>query len=444
MDTQDILSQTAGQVRNSPTIKVLSIGILVLILLIPMSMISSLTRERSTRRDTAVQEIEQKWGSSQTITGPFLTVPYRSYYQDEEDRLKYDIRHLHVLPRSLSVEGTIDPEIRYRGIYEAVLYNTELEISGDFTIPSLAQSSVEPENVMWDKAVFSVGITDMRGIQDNVRIRFGDVECRANPGLATLDIAASGLQCPTAVAGEQAESDFSLKLDLNGSEQIHLVPVGETTHLKLESKWPSPSFNGSFLPETRSVEETGFSASWEVLHLNRNYPQFWEGNRFRVDGSAFGVRLLVTADVYQKSTRISKYAIMFIVFTFAAFFFSEVINRKRVHPIQYVLIGLAIALFYVLLLSLSEHLNFDLAYILSAIAITAAITGYSKGILRSNTFTATVCGILVILYAYLYIVLQLEDYALIMGAVGLFIVLSLVMYLTRKIDWYALNEDQED
>jgi len=158
--------------------------------------------------------------------------------------------------------------------------------------------------------------------------------------------------------------------------------------------------------------------------------------------SSFGLKLLITANIYQKSIRVSKYALMFIIFTFSAFFFSEIISKKRVHPIQYILIGLAIILFYVLLLSISEHLNFDFAYILSALVTTTIITSYSKSILKNNRFTLTVCGILIILYSYLYIVLQLEDYALIMGSIGLLIVLSAVMYITRKIDWYSLGKDQ--
>ena len=282
----------------------------------------------------------------------------------------------------------------------------------------------------------------MRGIQDNIIIKFNEKNYKASPGLKTTDITSSGVQCVIPLSPTENDSTFSLRLNLNGSEQIHFIPVGETTVINLKSTWPSPSFNGSFLPANREITDKGFSAAWNILHLNRNFPQFWEGNQYKVKESSFGLKLLITADIYQKSVRISKYALMFIVFTFSAFFFSEIINKKRVHPIQYILIGLAIILFYVLLLSISEHLNFDIAYILSAIAITTVITGYSKSVLRNNRFTLTVSGILIILYAYLYIILQLEDYALLMGSVGLFTVLTIVMYITRKIDWYSLDKDQ--
>lgn len=442
MNTQDTLKKTTDFIRNSATLKIFSIGILVIVLLIPTSMISSLMRERQARRDSVVQEINQKWGNSQTITGPFFTVPYKTFYKDENDKLKCKIHYLHILPEKLDISGKINPEIRYRSIYEAVLYNTKLNISGNFTIPKLNQLNIERENVLWDKALFSIGITDMRGIKEDIVIKFNGKEYRASPGLKTTDLASSGVMSVIPLSSDCKNNIFTFQLNVNGSELIHFTPVAESTNVNLTSDWPSPSFNGSFLPTKREIGKKGFSADWKILHLNRNYPQYWTGNHYKVNQSSFGLKLLITANVYQKSMRIAKYAIMFIIFTFAAFFFSEIINKKRVHPIQYILIGLGIILFYVLLLSISEHISFSYAYLLSASAITVLITGYSKGILKSHHFTFTLFGILVVLYSYLYIVLQLEDYALIMGSIGLFVVLSAIMYITRKIDWYPLNDTQ--
>ncbi|WP_300669859.1 cell envelope integrity protein CreD [Desulfoluna sp.] len=443
MKKQETIRKTGAFIRNSATVKVISIGVLVLVLLIPMSMISSLMREREYRRDDVVREINAKWGNSQTLTGPFFTVPYKSFYRDKDDeRLKYTLRYLHFLPEKVTIHGRLAPQIRYRSLYEAVLYTAEMEINGDFELPVLAQSNIDPQHVLWEKAVFSMGLTDMRGIQDKITVTFGDREYKASPGLNTTDIAASGVKCAIPLSPGMDGTHFSLRIKLNGSEEIHFIPVGETTQVTLASSWPSPSFNGAFLPAEREVTGEGFTAGWTVLHLNRNFPQFWAGNQYKVGDAAFGLKLLITADIYQKSMRLSKYAVMFIVFTFSAFFFSEILTKKRVHPIQYLLIGLAVLLFYVLLLSLSEHLTFDLAYLLSASAVTVLITGYSRGILRNNQFSLTVFGILAILYAYLYIVLQLEDYALIMGSVGLFLALTGVMYMSRQIDWYALERDE--
>ena len=442
MATQETRKKTSNFIRNSATLKILSIGLLVIILLIPTTMISSLMSERESRRDSVIQEINQKWGNSQTVTGPFFTVPYKSFYKDENEKLKFNIHYLHILPEKLDISGQIDPQIRYRSIYEAVLYSTQININGNFTLPILNQSNIDPENVLWEKAIFSIGITDMRGIQDNIVVIFDEKKYDASPGLRTTDITSSGVHCVIPLSPIKDVNTFSLQLNLNGSENIQFIPVGKTTSVNLKSSWPSPSFNGSFLPTTRKITDKGFSATWNILHLNRNFPQSWTGNQYKVIDASFGLKLLITADIYQKSIRVSKYALMFIIFTFSAFFFSEIISKKRVHPIQYTLIGFAIILFYVLLLSISEHLNFDFSYILSALTITIIITGYSKGILKNNRFTLTIFGILIILYSYLYIVLRLEDYALIMGSIGLLTVLSTVMYITRKIDWYSLEKNQ--
>ncbi len=283
----------------------------------------------------------------------------------------------------------------------------------------------------------------MRGIKDNVQIIFDKNNYRVNPGLKTTDIASAGISSVIPLTPNDNPKLFSFKLALNGSEQIQFTPLAEETNVTVQSDWVSPSFNGAFLPVKREISKKGFTATWKVLHLNRNFPQYWEGNRYKVKDSCFGFKLLITADVYQKMTRLSKYSLMFIVFTFSAFFFSEIINRNRVHPIQYLLIGLAVILFYVLQLSISEHLNFNYAYLISSSAITLLISGYSKGILKNTYFTITVFSILAILYMYLYIVLQLEDYALIMGSIGLFLILSVIMFITRKIDWYSLENDNK-
>jgi len=414
-----------------------------MVLMIPAVMISSLLYERQLRRDSVVSEINQKWGNRQVITGPFITVPFETFYTDENNKQIVQTNYLNILPENLNISGEMTPHIRYRSIYEAVLYNTQLSINGNFSLPSFSNSDINPENILWEKAWFSVGISDMKGIQQNIEIIFNEKKYGVNPGLKRNDLANAGVSCNILLTPGNEKNTFSLELNLNGSEELHFIPVAEETNVTLKSTWPTPSFNGEFLPASREISEKGFSASWKVLHLNRNYPQFWKEKQYSVQRSAFGLNLLITADVYQKATRISKYDLMFIVFTFAAFFLSEIINRKQVHPIQYLLIGLAIVLFYVLLLAISEHLNFDYAYLISALATTALITGYSHGIIRNKGFTGTVFGILITLYLYMFIVLQLEDYALIMGSVGLFIVLSTVMFISRKIDWYNPSADEK-
>lgn len=441
MNPQETIKKTSSYIKNSATLKLFSISILILVLLIPSSMIRSLINERESRKNSVVNDLSSKWGGSQTITGPFITVPYKVYYKDDKEKIKYNINYLYILPEQLNISGEIKPEVRYRSLYEAVLYNIVIDFNGTFKFPPMSQLNIEQENVLWDSAFFSIGITDLRGIKNNINIKVNESNYDCTPGLKTTDIASSGVGTLIKPLSSDGVNSFSFALNLNGSEQLNFIPVAETNIVKLHSSWPSPSFNGAFLPVSREITNNGFSSNWKILHLNRNFPQYWSGNQYKVEQSAFGLKLILTADIYQKATRISKYAVMFIVFTFSAFFFSEIINKRKVHPIQYTLIGLAILLFYTLLLSLSEYISFNCSYIISATAITIIITCYSYGIIKNKKFAYTILGILLILYSYLFIVLQLEDYALIMGSIGLLIVLATVMYVTRKIDWYAIETE---
>ncbi|MBN1664060.1 MAG: cell envelope integrity protein CreD [Deltaproteobacteria bacterium] len=444
MNTQDTVKKTANYFKSSITLKIFSVGILILLLLIPAGMVQNLISERQSRRDSVVNEICQKWGAHQTITGPFITVPFKIFFKDNNGKTQFNLNYLHILPETLNVTGEIKPEVRYRSLFEAVLYNIKLQFNGNFKLPPKSQLNIDQTNILWDKAYLSLGITDMRGIQDQVIINFNGAVYNASPGLKTADLADAGVGMLIGPLKPNEPNNFTFALNLNGSEQISFIPVGESNTIKIKSNWPSPSFNGAFLPITREVQKDGFYANWKILHLNRNYPQFWEGSQYKVAPSAFGLQLILTANIYQKSTRLAKYSVMFLVFTFAAFFFSEIINKRRVHPIQYILIGLAILLFYTLVLSLSEHMHFNYAYILSATAVTFMITGYAKAIVSNSKFALTILGILAILYSYLFIILQLEDYALIMGSIGLLVILAVVMYMTRKINWYEVETEQQE
>jgi inner membrane protein len=441
-DNQDIVKETANYIKRSVTLKIISVGILILLLLIPAVMIQNLIRERQFRRDSAVNEINQKWGGSQTITGPFITVPFKIFFKDKDGETQFYLKYLHILPENLSITGEIKPQVLYRGLFETVVYNARLRFKGNFKIPSSGQLNIDSDNILWDRACVALGITDMRGIEDKIVIVFNEVDYNTNPGLKTTDLADAGVSTIAKLPIKDESYSFSFGLNLKGSDQMNFIPVGEFNTIKIDSNWPSPSFDGAFLPDSREVRKDGFSATWKILHVNRNYPQFWEGGQYKVAESSFGVKLILTADIYQKSMRLAKYAIIFLLFTFAAFFFSEVMNKKRIHPIQYTLIGMAILIFYTLALSLSEHMHFNYAYILAAISVTIIISGYAKAIVSNSRFALTIFGLLAILYGYLFIVLQLEDYALISGSIGLFIIIALVMFITRRINWYEIEADQ--
>ena len=448
--------------RRSVTLKLLVIGVLILFLLIPVSMVSSLIRERENIRDEAVREVSSKWGLSQTLAGPVISVPYESVRQDPEGKPAITRGYVHFLPDSLSFTGQLEPQKRYRGIYVVVLYNAQLQVAGYFDGLHTAALGVPEGDIKWSEALFTFGISDLKGLKASVPADINGSTYQFGPGTVTNDLLPSGMSFPLALEdGAASKLAFSFPLNLNGSSDLYFAPFGKTTNAQVQAPWADPSFEGAFLPDEREVSASGFRAEWQVLQLNRNYPQQGEGpylsgqryaedagyyygrNPQREAASAFGLRLLLPIDEYQKTMRSAKYAAFFVLITFLVFFFIEVLNRKRLHPIQYILVGAAIVLFYVLLLSISEHLKFDLAYLLGCLAILGLITGYCWYILGNRRLTLMVFGVLAILYGFFYSLLQLQDYALLLGSLGLLLILAAIMYLTRHIDWYNLGTEEE-
>jgi len=424
--------------KTSVGLRLFIIGLLSLILLIPTVMIKSLISERENRRNEATYEVTSKWGNAQNVSGPILTIPFKSYFKNDKGQVIESVQYVHFLPDDLSINGAIYPEIRYRGIYEIILYNTKLKLRGIFHPPDLEELNIPPDDVLWQDAFVAIGINDMKGIKDIIKIKWNEAELIANPGIVCNDVLASGISSPTALNSQTTDYNFSVDINLDGSEQLMFMPIGKETRVTISAKWNNPSFVGEFLPETRKIQNDAFSAEWKILHLNRNYPQRWIGNQHKIEHSAFGVRLRLPVDEYQKTMRTAKYAIMFISLTFLSFFMIEILNKKVLHPVQYLLIGLALILFYTLLLSFSEHLRFQYAYLIGSVSMSVMITAYTKSVLSNNLLTMIIAGILIILYGFLYIVLQLQDYALLLGSIGLFVILAIVMYLTRRIDWFAV------
>jgi inner membrane protein len=432
-------------VRQSITIRLISIGILILLLLIPSAMVQDLIREREYRREAAKSEISSKWGEIQTLSGPILSIPFYRYYKNEKDQWVKTIDYAHFLPESLNVKGTLSPNERKRGIYKIIVYNTKLHFSGEFKQPDFGEWEINDKDILWENAFVSFGIPDMKGVQKNVHIKWNQKDIEFNPGLETKYVLASGIttKVPLAIEDSSANYAFEIDLDINGSSELNFLPIGKETNVNLKSSWPSPSFDGQFLPDERKVTNDGFTAKWNVLHVNRNYPQQWTGNLHNIYDSIFGVKLILPVDEYQKADRSAKYAVMFIAFTFLIFFFIEIINKKRIHPIQFILVGLALCIFYALLIALSEHIHFNYAYIISSLAIIGLISAYTLSVFDNKKLTLFMTGVLVVLYAFIFIILQLEDYALLMGSIGLFIVLATVMYQTRKIDWYNIGKSKK-
>ena len=296
-------------------------------------------------------------GRSQVLTGPFLSIPHEVFFQHTDGQTLSRVEYLHLLPDSLTVKVELIPQIRYRGIYEVVVYESQLVFRGFFPGPDVEELNVEREHIIESEIEVVVGISDMRGIQESVSLDWQEGMYEFGPGVSNQDIIESGMRARVLINSTENRISFSFPLRLNGSQSIQFTPLGKRTQIQMESSWATPSFNGVYLPDQREVDETGFKAEWEVLHLNRTYPQAWVGDAFNVSSSQFGVDLLVPIDHYQKSYRTVRYAIMIISLTFLIFFFVEVLNHRRIHPIQYILVGLALTLFYTLLLALSEHIG---------------------------------------------------------------------------------------
>jgi len=434
-------NESKSWVRTSTTFKFLIVGALILILLIPAEMIKSLIKERNALRNSVIDEVSYKWGNPQTLAGPLLTIPYKQYFR-KDNKIIEEVHYAHFLPENLEINGDVNPEIRYRGIYKVVVYSSNLEFKGNFRKPDFSQWKINESDILWDDAYLSVRVPDMRGIRDIVKINWNKDVFDVNPGINQQNY--SGISSQVKI-GDSEQYDFSYNLNLNGSSSLNFIPLGKETNIAIASPWTNPSFDGAFLPYEREVNEKGFNAKWKVLHLNRTYPQQWTDDSYYIDDSAFGVGLLFPVDQYQKSLRSAKYAIMFISLTFLVFFFTELLNKKRIHPIQYLLVGLGLSIFYSLLVSLSEHMSFNWAYLIASVSIIGLITAYAHSIFKNLRLTAILSLILVILYLFLFTILQLQDYSLLLGSIGLFLTLAIVMYLSRKIDWYAnmMSEKQE-
>jgi inner membrane protein len=364
--------------------------------------------------------------------------------KDEKGRVtSTSIRYAHFLPDELSISGTVMPHVRHRGIYDIALYNSKLQVGGTFSLPDIAGIGIDGEEVIWKDAFLGLGITDMKGIKETIKIVWNKATLTANPGIQSADVLSSGVSAPVDLNRSTQLYSFAFNIDQTAARELKFLPLGKETRVILSSPWSDPSFQGGFLPEKREVSQKGFTAEWQVLQLNRNYPQKWAGKQTDVFSSAFGVNLFMPVDEYQKTSRSLKYSLLFIGLTFASYFIIELLIRKSMHPINYLLIGLALVLFYTLLLSLSEHFGFNYSYLAAALATVLMITVYTKSVLSSRALASVVFAILSILYGFLYVLLQVEDYALLLGSIGLFFILALFMYLTRKIDWYSAMKPEE-
>lgn len=442
---KNYLEKVSQSIKKSVTLKLLSIFILMLLLMIPMSYVKSLIQERETLRQQAISEVSDKWANEQFVYGPVLSIPIQKEVQDG-DKIKLINDLVHILPSTLAVNGNLTPKSLRRGIYEVVVYDSKLSFNGEFDDLSKHLADLKDYKIFMEEAFLSINISDLRGIKEKVVVKWDGKQKDVEPGSNVTALIASGLTVNNILdSAEHKSHKFSFDLQLQGSQYLGFVPLGKETKVSLNSNWKDPSFSGSFLPEERKLSKDGFTAEWKVLELNRNYPQSWIGDRnvHEIQKSTFGVDLLLPSNDYQKAMRSAKYALLAISLTFLTFFLVEIFNKSKVHPFQYVLIGLALCLFYTLLVSISEHSNFNIAYLISSLVIIGMIGMYARAILHSLKQTLSLVLILCFTYTFVYITLQVQDYALLIGSIGLTSILAFTMYITRNINWYELSTPKE-
>lgn len=438
METNENFTDKQRSTNLQITLKVFIIGAIAIALLVPKFMILGLIQERQTTAEVTSQEVMQKWSTSQTVRGPVLSLPYVDRVVDSSGKEeKEEIRDCYILPKSLTIEGEIFPQKRNRSIYETVVYESELKIKGNFDIADFYALKISAKDVLWEKAKILVAIGDLRGITNKTTFTWNDSTYTFSPGMENSLVGNNGisLEIPR-FSVDDFTGEFQFPLHLKGSEALSFAPLGETTELVLKSKWSDPGFVGNFLPADYTIDNDGFVANWKVLNFNRNFPQQWKNNEYRVTDADFGVQLVTLADHYQKSSRSAKYAILVILFTFLSFFLTELITKQKIHPFQYILVGFAVLVFYLLLLSISEQLGFNLAYLISAVSVITMILFYSRTFLRNwmNVIVQTL--IVTFSFGFIFVLMQLETYALLVGSIGLFVVLALTMFFSRKINWY--------
>lgn len=406
-------------------IKLLVIAIISLLLLIPQAIIMDMVNERSNTEGLANLEVNEKWGNGQTLTGPVLFIPGDSA-----------ANNLYILPETLDIDGNINSRTLKRGIFDFTVYETALTLAGNFSLPKELKAE-QLKSLRTDRAKLLFAISDFKGFSDNPALVLGGQPVELSSEALHLG-SYDALSCSADLQSflDSGTLDYRLTVPIKGSGYLYFLPAGRTTSVHLASDCPTPSFTGRYLPTQRQVTDQGFTADWKVLALNRDFAQVLSSHAELKKAQSFGVDLKVPVEQYQQTTRSIKYAYLIILLTFAVVFFVEIRRQTPIHPVQYALVGIALMLFYTLLLAFSEHLSFLLSYLIASIMTIGLITLFMRTLLR-NTRAALFIGLLLtVLYTFIYVIMQLESYALLVGSLGIFVILAVAMYASQKINWY--------
>lgn len=433
--------------RNSITARMLIVGFLLLVLLIPLEFVKSLIYERSARQTEVIREINEKWGNEVVLSGPILKIPYKTYVEEKvfnEKTKKYDletetiINYAYQFPEDLNIASDVKSKPLNRSIYQSVVYTADLEVHGTFPKIDFAEKDIKAEDIVWDKAVLLIQTSNIKGIRSSMDITINNQTLGMTPKYDTsyLRTIQSEFIKDFNVTSETPTA-FKFEVKINGSERLMFIPIGKETKASMVSNWHSPSHTGKYLPMDGSREQSknGFKAAWEVYQINREFEQIFYNRLPDLSAFSFGTELIIPVDEYQKAERTAKYGFMVIGLTLLVFLMIQIVSKIYIHPFQYVMIGLALVMFYTLLISMSEHSSFLIAYATAAIAVLVLISAYSRAILQGLKFPTLIAASLASLYGFIYVIIQLENYALLVGSIGLFVILGIIMFASKKIDW---------
>lgn len=415
---------------QTTTAKMIMVGILTLTLIIPLALVQELIVERSQRQKEVITETTAKWGNSVYFYGPILKVPYK-------DPISGASNNAYFFPESLKnkTEVTMVKPLE-RSIYKSNVFTTKMQFDGNYTNPNFVSKGIPAGNIYWNRAKILIRTTNLKSLKDEVKMKIGNqnltfesVASSSNDSIESLETNYFDYQ------SFQNESKFNFTISFNGSKQVKMVPIGKTTDAKMTSNWNSPNFNGNYSPISREITDNGFEANWKILHFNRPFAQSYFEVLPELGKYAFTVDFITPVDEYQQSERASKYGFLVIGLTFLIFFLIQSISKINIHIFQYSMIGIALIMFYTLLISITEHSSFSFAYLVAGASVIVMISLYSISILKDKKFPMFIGASLSVLYTFIYVIIQLEDYALLVGSIGLFMILAAVMYFSRKIEW---------
>jgi inner membrane protein len=436
---------------ESVLVKTGLIGFLTLLLLIPSDWIQTLIKERQERQDEVITEISDKWSANQLVEGPVLIVPYKvlTVTKDTNGKVRSSesLTNIYILPEVLDIVSKVNPTTRHRGIFEAVVYDTKVNVNGRFSALEIKKSGINPAMIQWDKAKVAIGLSDLKGLKNNPAIKLGDSTYNVEPDFTSLKLFSNNLIILPDLSSQKTSSlNFNFELSFRGSSELNFQHLGKNTTVKIEGNWNNPSFTGRYLPEQPVILEKSFSATWKMPYFNRPFPQQWEDVNTQINteksGGAFGVKFILPVDQYQKTMRSAKYSILIILLTFISLFFTEMLNKKKVHLLQYVLIGAAMTIYYTLLLSFTERVGFNFAYLIASVATVALISVFIAMLLNNKKPALIFGAILSVFYGFIYVIIQLQDLALLFGSIGLFIIIAVLMYLSARMDWTKRTEQE--